>query len=122
GGGLRLSYPLNGYTLLSGRYYLKSYEIIVQRGYCDAAGAGSNALCDQVGSFLNSSAGYTLLVDRRNDPVRPTRGWTGTLRQDLAGIGGDVNYVKTEADISAYWGNTPNWVVTTSASTGYISG
>ncbi|MGH6978044.1 MAG: outer membrane protein assembly factor BamA [Brevundimonas sp.] len=122
GGGLRLSYPLNGYTLLSGRYYLKSDEIIVPRGYCAAAGAGSNALCDQVGSFLNSSAGYTLLVDRRNDPVRPTRGWTGTLRQDLAGIGGDVNYVKTEADISAYWGITPSWVVSTSASTGYISG
>jgi len=122
GGGLRLSYPLNGYTLLSARYYLKSDEIIVPTNYCSATGAGSNALCDQVGSFLNSSAGYTLMVDRRNDPVRPTRGWTGTLRQDLAGIGGDVNYVKTEADISAYWGIAPNWVVSTSASTGYISG
>jgi len=122
GGGLRLSYPLNGYTLLSARYYLKSDEIIVPTNYCSATGAGSNALCDQVGSFLNSSAGYTLMVDRRNDPVRPTRGWTGTLRQDLAGIGGDVNYVKTEADVSAYWGITPNWIVSTSASAGYISG
>jgi outer membrane protein insertion porin family len=123
GGGLRVSYPLNGYTLLSGRYYLKSDEIIVPRGYCDTtSGLGSSALCDQVGSFINSSAGYTLMVDRRNDPVRPTRGWTGSLRQDFAGIGGDVNYVKTEADISAYWGITPNWVVTTSASSGYISG
>ena len=123
GAGLRLSYPLNGYTLLSTRYFLKSDEIIVPDGYCDAgSGVGSNALCDQVGSFLNSSAGYTLLVDRRNDPVRPTRGWTGSLRQDLAGIGGDVNYVKSEADISAYWGITPEWIVTTTASTGYISG
>ena len=120
GGGLRLSYPLNGYTLLSTRYFLKSDEIIVPEGFC--AGGGSNALCDQVGSFLNSSAGYTLLVDRRNDPVRPTRGWTGSLRQDFAGIGGDVNYVKTEADVSAYWGITPAWVVTATASAGYIGG
>ena len=121
GGGLRLSYPLNGYTLLSTRYFLKSDEIIVPDGFCSGA-SGSNALCDQVGSFLNSSAGYTLLVDRRNDPVRPTRGWTGTLRQDFAGIGGDVNYVKTEADVAAYWGITPAWVVTATASAGYIGG
>lgn len=121
GGGVRLSYPLNGYTLLSTRYFLKSDEIIVPQGFCSGV-SGSNALCDQVGSFLNSSAGYTLLVDRRNDPVRPTRGWTGSLRQDFAGIGGDVNYIKTEADVSAYWGITPAWVVTATASTGYISG
>jgi outer membrane protein insertion porin family len=122
GGGLRISYPLNGYTLLSTRYFLKSDEIIVPQGYCAGVGGGANALCDQVGSFLNSSAGYTLLVDRRNDPVRPTRGWTGTLRQDFAGVGGDVNYIKTEADVSAYWGFTPAWVVTATASTGYIGG
>ncbi len=122
GGGLRLSYPLNGYTLLSTRYFLKSDEIIVPFGYCNSLGGGSNALCDQVGSFLNSSAGYTLLVDRRNDPIRPTRGWTGSLRQDFAGVGGDVNYIKTEVDTSAYWGITPSWVVTATASAGYISG
>ena len=123
GGGLRLSYPLNAYTLLSTRYFLKSDEIIVPFSFCNTGGGtGSSALCDQVGSFLNSSAGYTLFVDRRNDPIRPTRGWTGRLIQDFAGIGGDVNYVKTEAEISAYWGITPNWVVSTSASSGYVSG
>lgn len=122
GGGLRLSYPLNGYTLLSTRYFLKSDEIIVPSNYCAVGGSGSTALCDQVGSFLNSSAGYTLLVDRRNDPLRPTRGWTGSLRQDFAGIGGDVNYVKTEADLSAYWGISPEWIVTATASTGYVTG
>ncbi|HZW16613.1 MAG TPA: outer membrane protein assembly factor BamA [Brevundimonas sp.] len=122
GGGLRLSYPLNAYTLLSTRYFLKSDEIIVPFSFCNTGGTGSNALCDQVGSFLNSSAGYTLYVDRRNDPIRPTRGWTGRLIQDFAGLGGDVNYVKTEAEISAYWGITPNWIVSTTASTGYVSG
>lgn len=122
GGGVRLSFPLNGYAQLSTRYFLKSDEIIVPNNFCAVGGQGSNALCDQIGSFLNSSAGYTLLVDRRNDPVRPTRGWTGSLTQDLAGIGGDVNYVRTEANTSAYWGITPNWIVTATASTGYITG
>ena len=121
GGGVRVSYPLNAYTLLSARYFLKSDEIIVPDNFC-TGGTGSNALCDQVGSFINSSAGYTLFVDRRNDPVRPTRGWTGRLVQDFAGLGGDVNYVKTEAEMSAYWGITPNWIVSTTASTGYVAG
>ena len=102
GGGVRVSYPLNGYTLFSARYFLKSDEIIVPNSYCDSGGFGSSALCDQVGSYLNSSVGYTLQVNRTNDPVRPTRGWAGSLRQDFAGLGGDVNYVRTEADASYY--------------------
>ncbi|MES2833949.1 MAG: outer membrane protein assembly factor BamA [Pseudomonadota bacterium] len=122
GAGLRLSYPLNAYTLLSTRYFLKSDEIIVPDNFCSATGGGAAALCDQIGSFINSSAGYTLLVDRRNDPIRPTRGWTGSIRQDMAGLGGDVNFVKTEADVSAYWGIAPEWIVTASASAGYVTG
>ena len=123
GAGLRLSYPLNGNTLLSTRYFLKSDEIIVPDGFCGTGTATrSNALCDQIGSFINSSAGYTLTVNTANDPIRPTRGFTANLRQDLAGIGGDVNYIKTEADYTAYWGITPSWVVTASTSAGYISG
>lgn len=122
GAGLRLSYPLNGNMLLSTRYFLKSDEIIVPTGYCAGAGQGSSALCDQVGSYINSSAGYTLQMNYTNDPIRPTRGWAGSLRQDLAGLGGDVNYVKTEADASWYYGFTPAWVVSVQGSAGYVSG
>ncbi len=120
GGGLRLSYPLNGYSRFSVRYFLKSDEVIIPSGYCN--GTGSSALCDQAGSFLNSSAGYTLMVNRTNDPVRPTRGWSASLRQDFAGIGGDVNYLKTEADASWYYGFSPRWVVSLQGSTGYVTG
>lgn len=122
GAGLRLQYPLNGYTLFSTRYFLRDDEIIVPAGYCNGLGGGSAALCEQVGASLNSSAGYTLYVDRRNDPVRPTRGWTGSFRQDFAGLGGDVNYLKTEMDGAWYWGFTPNWVVSLEGSAGYVSG
>ena len=122
GGGVRLSYPLNGYSRLSLRYFLKDDEIVVPSSYCNSGGLGSSALCDQVGSYLNSSVGYTLLVNRTNDPVRPTRGWSGSLRQDFAGLGGDVNYLKTEADAAWYYGLTPDWVVSVQGSTGYVSG
>lgn len=122
GAGLRLTYPLNGYSRLSTRYFIKDDEIIVPQGYCSALGAGSRALCEQVGASLNSSVGYTLLVDRRNDPIRATRGWTGSLRQDFAGLGGDVNYIKTEVEATAYYGITPSWIVSVNGSMGYVSG
>ncbi|MFC0632855.1 outer membrane protein assembly factor BamA [Brevundimonas balnearis] len=120
GAGLRLSYPLNRSTLFSVRYFLRDDEVIVPRNYCESG--GSRALCDQIGASINSSAGYTLFVDRRNDPVRPTRGWSGNLRQDFAGIGGDVNYIKTEVDAAWYWGLTPSWVVSLQGSAGYVAG
>ena len=122
GAGLRLTYPLNGYSRLSTRYFIKDDEILVPIGYCDIGGSGSSALCEQVGASLNSSVGYTLVVDRRNDPVRATRGWSGSLRQDFAGLGGDVNYVKTELDATVYYGITPSWIVTVAGSAGYVSG
>ncbi len=122
GAGVRLGFPINGYSRLQMRYFIKDDEILVPTGYCGVSGAGSSALCEQVGASLNSSVGYTLLIDRRNDPVRATRGWTGSLRQDFAGIGGDVNYVKTEADASIYYGITPSWIVSVSGSTGYVTG
>lgn len=122
GAGLRISYPLNGYTALSTRYFLREDEIIVPDGFCSTAAGSTSALCDQVGSFVNSSIGYTLLVDRRNDPIRATRGWNGSLRQDLAGLGGDVNYLKTEGEFTAYHGFSPEWIVSTRVEAGYISG
>ncbi|WGM48063.1 Outer membrane protein assembly factor BamA [Brevundimonas sp. NIBR10] len=122
GAGLRLSFPINGYTRLSTRYFIKDDEIIVPTGYCNTGGSGSRALCEQVGASLNSSVGYTIGIDRRNDPIRPTRGWSGTLRQDLAGVGGDVNYVKTEVEGTYYYGITPSWIVSVAGSAGYVGG
>lgn len=120
GFGLRFGWPINTYTSLGLRYNLKSDEIVVPDGYCP--GFGSRALCEQVGAFLSSTIGYTLGVNRTNDPVRPTRGWRGTLWQDLAGLGGDVNYVRTEANATWYHGFTPSLVLSAEVSAGYISG
>lgn len=120
GFGLRFGWPINNYTTLGLRYNLKADEIVVPDGYCP--GFGSRALCEQVGSFISSTVGYTLSVNRTNDPIRPTRGWRGTLWQDLAGLGGDVNYVRTETNATWYHGFTPDLVFSAEVSAGYISG
>src|SRR5690606_18927616 len=72
GVGARFGWPINNYASLGLRYNLKADEIIVPNGYCP--GFGSRALCEQVGSFINSAVGYTFSVNRVNDPIRPTRG------------------------------------------------
>ncbi len=120
GGALRLQFPINGFTALATRYSLRSDEVLVPPGYC--SGTGSRALCEQLGQALNSSVGYTLLLDRRNDPIRPTRGYSGSLRQDFAGVGGDVNYIRSELDGTVYYGIRPNWIVSVQGQVGYVSG
>lgn len=120
GAGLRLQFPINGFTALATRYTIRNDEVVVPTGYCD--GAGSLALCEQLGTAISSVAGYTLLLDRRNDPVRPTRGYVGNLRQDFSGIGGDVKYIKTEMDATFYYGLTPSWIVSVQGQVGYVSG
>jgi len=118
GGALRIGYPLNQNTYLSARYNLRWDSINVDNSNCVA----SPTLCDQVGSFLTSLVGYGFATDRRNDPARPTRGWRASFKQDIAGLGGDVNYVKTEVDGGWYYGIRPKWIVTLEGSAGYIDG
>ncbi|WP_370545391.1 outer membrane protein assembly factor BamA [Caulobacter sp. 17J80-11] len=121
GMGLRLGFPINSYTYLATRYNLRNDEIVVDDSLCTAA-SSSSSLCQQRGTFLTSLVGYTLSVDRRNDPIAPTRGWYANLRQDLAGIGGDVNYLKSEVEGGMFYGIRPKWVVSALGSAGYISG
>ena len=52
-------------------------------------------LCDQLGGRLSSILGYSFTWDKRNDPITPTRGWDFRLSQDFAGLGGDVQYLRT---------------------------
>ena len=61
-------------------------------------------------------------LDRRNDPIRPTRGYYANLTQDFAGIGGDVNYLKSEIEGGWYHGFTKSFVLQLTGSAGYVGG
>jgi outer membrane protein insertion porin family len=71
---------------------------------------------------VTSLVGYSFRWDRRNDPIQPTRGFAVDLQQDLAGVGGDVKYLKTEGDVSWYYGFTPSFIFSATGSAGYIFG
>jgi len=121
GGGVRLGFPLTQNASMSLRYTLRLDEVIVDDSLCDN-GYVSQTLCDQRGAYITSLLGYGLRVDRRNDPIRPTRGFYVDLSQDLAGVAGDVNYLKTEFGGGWYHGFTKNIVLSAIGTAGYIDG
>lgn len=63
-----------------------------------------NTICRSERSDISSIVGYDLFWDQTNDPISPTRGFNFRFSQDLAGLGGDVKYIRTETGASFYRG------------------
>lgn len=135
GGQIGLAFPLTQNTSLSTRYSLRSESIeFPQESQCDSVLASSInnslsaqntqllSLCQQVGGRLSSIVGYTFGWDRRNDPITPTGGFDFRFSQDVAGVGGDVRYLRTDVRGNYYKGLFPGVIATAGLSGGYIRG
>ena len=88
---------------------------------CDIANLDRTSLCRQERTDLSSIIGYGLTWDGRNDPIRPTRGFELVLSQEIAGVGGDVFYLKTEGVGTLYRGIWRDIIASLSLSAGYVS-
>ena len=119
GATLRLGFPLNLNTYFRVHYTFEADNVIIDAATC-AAGGASIALCDQRGRSYKSQVGYTLNFDKRNDPIHATRGFVLSLNQDLAGLGGTVDYLRTEGTGTYYYGFTPQFVLQVEGQGGYI--
>jgi outer membrane protein insertion porin family len=69
---------------------------------------------------LSSILGYNFFWDRRNDPIRPTGGFDFNFRQDIAGLGGDVKYMRSEGGAGLYKGVWRDMVASARFSGGYV--
>src|SRR5262249_48793589 len=56
----------------------------------------------QSGKVLTSALGYSLNYNTLDNNKNPTDGLLIDFRQDFAGVGGDVTYLKTAADLKYY--------------------
>ena len=121
GSTLNLGFPLNVNTYLSTRYSIHSDRVVVSNGACSGASV-SRTICDQTGEHLTSLLGYTLTLDRRNDPRHATRGYYVNVNQDFAGVGGDVKYLRTEVEGGWYHGFNSAFVWQITGSAGLVSG
>ena len=123
GGTVRLAFPLAPNTLLTTRYTLRTDDVIVDDSLCvPGAELVSIVLCQQRGSYITSQVGYTLGLDRRNDPQNATRGYYLSLSQDVAGAGGNVHYLRNELNGGWYHGFNKDFILSFTGSAGYIDG
>jgi outer membrane protein insertion porin family len=97
GGDIRLGFPVALNTQLGLRYKFEREEIF------DVDNNASLAVKESEGVSNVSSVGYTVAYDTRNLPQAPTSGIFASFSQDLAGVGGDVNYIRSVADGRGYY-------------------
>lgn len=62
----------------------------------------SPAICDSLGSYLTSLAGYALIYNTLDSNQNPSDGLYGKFQQEFAGIGGDAQFIRTTAEGRLY--------------------
>ncbi len=140
GGGVRLGFPISDTNRVNLRYTVRRETITPDGGLCNVAryfvdtdGDGVDdrgftplpAVCRLTGSTWLSLLGYTLNSDHRDNPVDPRRGYILSINQDIAGLGGNIHYLRSEADARWYYspferGFMEDVVLTLSGSAGYV--
>ena len=119
--------PVEGTDLDDGVFVLgppdaAGFRRLTTNQACDLIANQLDPSCQSRGKFLTSQIGYNLSFDYRNDPLLPSRGWRVDLGQSLAGLGGDVQYVRSTAR-GAYYKPLPYELVgALKFDLGYIDG
>jgi outer membrane protein insertion porin family len=126
GGAIRLGVALTENLSFQMRYSAYSQEIALPRGSTLANGCATGAVAFGVdingvpclvndpelslpaklelsgGAKLASLVGYTLTYNSLDNNKSPTSGILAELKQDFAGVGGDINFLRTSVDARYY--------------------
>jgi outer membrane protein insertion porin family len=74
------------------------------------------------GSVVTSLVGYNLVFNVLDSNKSPTNGLLVELRQDFAGVGGDVSYMRTTGDVRYYYELYSDYVLMLRGQGGHIMG
>ncbi len=128
GGNLRLGFALTEELALQPRYSLYQQEITLSDEYnCYPASSTCTPASLPVrlelaqGPVTVSMVGYTLTYNTLDNAHVPTSGLYATLTQDLAGVGGDVNFIRTSGEIRNYYELMPDIVGVLKLQGGHIA-
>ena len=133
GFGGRVGVPLSEYISLIGRYTLNYQQVTVDetRFFADFDGDGVSQcepliagryLCDAIGNRLQSILGASLSYNSLNSRLRPTSGTSASLSLDVAGLGGDTQYIRGVVNAARFWNLGSGFVGSLSLEGGYIYG
>jgi len=91
---------------------------------CFADGEASLAVRRELaqGRVITSLVGYDLSYNTLDNNRNPTSGILGVLKQDFAGVGGDVQYIRTTADVRSYYEPIQDVIGVLRVQGGYIHG
>ncbi|PPR23232.1 MAG: Outer membrane protein assembly factor BamA [Alphaproteobacteria bacterium MarineAlpha10_Bin2] len=98
------------------RYTLRQDKI------SDVDDGASRLIKEQEGTSIASSIGHTLTYDKRDSRLKPTEGYLVQFGQEVAGLGGDVHYLKHTLTTSYHWPLWSDWVANTRLRQGHIIG
>lgn len=116
GGGIRFGVPLNSKWTTNFGYRLSVEEIF------DVENDASLAIKAADGESIISSIHYSVTYDTRNSRKNPSRGIFFTTGQEVAGLGGDGKFIRTNADLRGYYPIRKKVVAAARLQGGYIDG
>ena len=113
---LRTGYGLANHLRQSWIYTLKQSTV------SGVATDASIYIKNQKGTSMVSSMGHVLSYDRRNSKRKPSEGYLLTMRNDLAGLGGDSHFLRNSLKGKYYYQVADGWVLGTRAQVASILG
>jgi outer membrane protein insertion porin family len=116
GGNLRLGFPIADNTQMGLRYRFEQEDIF------DVENNASLAVKESEGISNTSSVGFTIAYDTRNLPQSPSSGIFTSFSQDFAGVGGDVQFIRSVVDARGYYPITNKITLVGRAQGGSIEG
>ncbi len=112
----RLGYALSEEWSQALNYTFKQTDISnVQTG-------ASRFIVEQQGKITESSVGQALTYDNRDNKFNPTSGDFLRINNDVAGVGGDTHYLRSELHAGYYYPVAPKWTLSLLGAGGYILG
>lgn len=92
----KIGFPVSENGRLTLNYQISNDDIY------NVLDSASQIIRDEQGAQVTSAVGLTYAYDRRNSSIDPTAGFILTLTQELAGLGGDTQYTKTQGNAKVY--------------------
>nr|CAG8440604.1 12075_t:CDS:10 [Entrophospora candida]CAG8585733.1 6589_t:CDS:10 [Entrophospora candida] len=71
---------------------------LIWRQICNINNDATLSIRESAGHSLKSSISHTFIYDKRDDIILPSSGYYFKLFQEVAGFGGDVNFIKNEIE------------------------
>jgi outer membrane protein insertion porin family len=114
--------PITEQTAIQWRYSLYDQSITIDPASLTAIPSLPVRQAAAAGSQLVSAIGNTVTYNTLDNNRLPTNGINSQLRQDLAGLGGDVRFLRTSEDVRYYHSLGSDLTGMVRAQGGYITG